>query len=60
VRGRLLVARVRAEAVVSDSHPLAELTLYGPFEDGDQAQAWAEDNVAQVGDWWLRELWEWS
>lgn len=43
--------------VIAGTHPLAELTLYGPFEDGDSAQEWAEENVAPVGDWWMREVW---
>lgn len=50
--------RVAGWVVIAGVHPLAELTLYGPFETGDGAEAWAEANVAQVGDWWMREVWE--
>ena len=49
--------RVVAWVVVAGGHPLDELTLYGPFEDAEAAEEWAEANVAEVGDWWLRELW---
>ncbi len=49
--------RVAAWVVISGSHPLGELTLHGPFESDDAAQEWAEANVAEVGDWWMREVW---
>jgi hypothetical protein len=48
--------RVVAWVVIAGAHPLDELTLYGPFEDADAAEDWANVNVAGVGDWWLREV----
>ena len=44
--------------VIAGAHPLAELTLYGPFDSSDDAEAWANTTVAQIGDWWIAPVWK--
>lgn len=37
--------------VVGASNPFDGITLYGPFEDFDEANDWAEHNITDM-DWW--------
>jgi hypothetical protein len=42
-------------SVVVFGNPFDGLTLYGPFEEGDDAVRFAEDN-AHESDWWIIDL----
>jgi hypothetical protein len=43
-------------AIGGDGNPLGELTLYGPFEELDEADKWANEHLAMRGDWWTAEV----
>jgi hypothetical protein len=38
--------------LVAKGNPFDGVTLYGPFDEGDDALEWAEFNDTE-GDWWI-------
>lgn len=44
-----------ALCVVVAGNPFDGMTIFGPFNNGDEAEYWADDNVRDT-DWWLVAL----
>ncbi|WP_289101016.1 hypothetical protein [uncultured Marinobacter sp.] len=43
--------------IVVAGNPMDGITFYGPFDDGNYANDWAEDELNNTGcDWWVSEL----
>lgn len=42
--------------VVIIGDPIDGLTFVGPFEDAEEAMAWAEENDDNIRSWWVSDL----
>jgi len=42
--------------IVAAGNPFDGMEVYGPFDDGNDANEWAEHEFRHGGEWWVMKL----